>query len=56
MTGKSSFVMVRLEAILKEIELRRRSLEAVESQRAIKRKGLWKGLEISEEDLAKAEH
>ncbi|MBC7093282.1 hypothetical protein H5T53_04685 [Candidatus Bipolaricaulota bacterium] len=55
MAGKSSYVMVRLEAIQKEIEMLRRSLEAAEGQRAIKLEGLWKGVEISDEDLVKAE-
>lgn len=55
MPGKSSYVMIRLEAIQKEIEMLRRSLEAAESQRAIKLEGLWKGVEVSEEDLTKAE-
>ncbi len=47
--------MIRLEAIPKEIEMFRSSLEAAEGQRAIKLEGLWKGVEISKEDIEKAE-
>lgn len=55
MAGKSNYVMIRLEAIQKEVEMLRRSLEAAEGQKAIKLEGLWKGVEIGEEDLERAE-
>lgn len=54
MASKSSYVAMRLEAIQKELEMLRRSLEAPGEQKIVKLEGLWKGVEITEEDLEEA--
>lgn len=54
MAGKSNYVITRLEAIQKELEMLKHSLEESEEQKVIKLEGLWKGVEITEEDLEEA--
>ena len=53
--SKSSYVIIRLEAIQKELEMLRRLLEPIEEQKTAKLEGLWKGVEITEGDLDEAE-
>jgi len=48
-------VIIRLEAIQKELEMLRRLLEPIEEQKTAKLEGLWKGVEITEGDLDEAE-
>lgn len=54
MSDKSSYVIIRLEAIQKELEMLRRSLEVPGARKTVKLEGLWKGVEITEADLEKA--
>lgn len=54
MAHKSSYVISRLKAIQKELEMLRRSLEASEGRKTVKLEGLWKGVEITEGDLERA--
>ena len=51
MSSESNYVTARLEAIQRELEMLRRSLEEPEKRKAIKLEGLWKGVEITEEDI-----
>ncbi len=51
MANKSSYMITRLEAIQKELEMLRRFLEAPEERRIVRLEGLWKGVEITEGDL-----
>ncbi len=52
MSAKRSYVVTRLEAIQQELELLKSSLE--EEPKAIALEGLWKGIEITEEDIEAA--
>jgi hypothetical protein len=52
MSAKRSYVVTRLEAIQQELELLKSSLEG--EPKAIKLEGLWKGTEITEEDIEAA--
>jgi hypothetical protein len=47
-----SYVTVRIEAIRKELELLKKSLEKPGKAESIE--GLWKGIEITEEDIKEA--
>jgi hypothetical protein len=47
-----SYVTARIEAIRKELELLKKSLEKPGKVESIE--GLWKGIEITEEDIKEA--
>ena len=47
-----SYVIVRIEAIRKELELLKKSLRSPEEVESIE--GLWKGVQITEEDIEEA--
>jgi CMP-2-keto-3-deoxyoctulosonic acid synthetase len=47
-----SYATVRIEAMQRELELLKKSLEKPEKVESIE--GLWKGVEITEEDIKEA--
>lgn len=54
MEGKTRYVVVRMKAIERELEGLRNRLEQPVSKKAVKIEGLWKGVDITEADLARA--
>jgi hypothetical protein len=55
-TKEISYVVTRIEAIQQELEQLRKTLahQAATRKQKTKLKGLWKGVEVTEEDIAKA--
>lgn len=49
-----SYVVTRIDAIQQELEQLRKTLAHQAAGRKTKLKGLWKGIEVTEEDIAEA--
>ncbi len=54
MSGKSTFVINRIEVIQRELETLKHLLEKPTPSKKIKIEGLWKGVGITDEDVALA--
>jgi hypothetical protein len=54
MPGKTSYVATRLKFIEEELERLRKHLERPEKKKATKIEGLWKGINITKEDIEEA--
>ncbi len=54
MAGKTSYVATRLKFIEEELERLRKHLERPKKKKATKIEGLWKGINITEEDIEEA--
>ena len=53
-TKVTSYVVARIDATQQELEQLRKTLTHQAVGRKTKLKGLWKGIEVTEEDIAKA--
>ncbi len=54
MESKTQYIVVRMKAIEQELEDMRKLLEQPISKKMVKIEGLWKGVDITEEELAQA--
>jgi lipid II:glycine glycyltransferase (peptidoglycan interpeptide bridge formation enzyme) len=54
MTAKTSYVITRLKLLENEIERLREHLKKSEEKRTTKIEGLWKGINVTEEDIEEA--
>ena len=54
MEGKTKYVVVRMKAIERELQSLRKCLQSPAQKKVVKIEGLWKGVDITEEDLHQA--
>jgi hypothetical protein len=54
MENQTGYLINRIEVLEKEIALLKSFVKKIEQKRTIKLEGLWKGVEITEEDIDEA--
>lgn len=55
MERETNYLIIRMKAIERELQDLRRYLQPSAQKKTTKIEGLWKGIDITEEDLDKAE-
>jgi hypothetical protein len=54
MRKNSNYIVTRIDAIQKELEMLKKFLQEHKGEKIVKIEGLWKGIEITEEDIEAA--